>query len=185
MLKMNISILVSSFRYLANRSSKQVISLSIWIYQELSLINCTIQKRIQMIHKNDFEIVQSIIGLNINQDLDLLFYLIKLEQTAEIYELIKLLVKSGIDNYIVLLFVIRKNNIKIVKLLIQTGIDIQLDNNLALSIACWCGHAEIVELLVKSGAIIDERALENARWSQHWNIVELLHKLNSASVNLL
>jgi ankyrin repeat protein len=79
-------------------------------------------------------------------------------------------VKNGINKqdtggYTCLMYASRHNQLEIVKFLIKSGANVNINNKLytALSIAAYKGHNDIVEELLKGHVIIDDS--DGIRWS--------------------
>jgi ankyrin repeat protein len=74
------------------------------------------------------------------------------------YELIKVLIEYGanvnIDNGLPLKHMSWDGNIEIVDLLLKAGADVHVDNDIPLRNAFSCGHVKVVELLLNFGANI-------------------------------
>lgn len=85
----------------------------------------------------------------------------------------------------VLLYAVRNNNVRIVKLLLKYGADATTNDNIALSYAVRNNNAEIVELLLEAGADAtadDNMALLNIVYENDIRIKKLLLDMLEAGI---
>lgn len=157
---MNTFMLVNSFRYVCNNFDL-LVSISPWIYQELSIINYDDDKLYSSL-KNDFEVAESIIHLNEDKNVldSLLFYTyswrIIFDSEVDTYRRLKLLLEAGADvhtaNDETLVGACEFGNIQEVTLLLEYGADVYEQNNRPLRSAVETGCIEVVRLLLETGA---------------------------------
>lgn len=142
-MSLNLSILVSSLKYL--KFFKLAVSLSSWIYQELCLVKYTDDKLVRTFELDDLVVIESIISLNQNKDLltDLL------KDLGHLYVLNKprRLVKDS--------EVCPK-----VKLLLEAGADVHVDNEYPIYTASSYKCTETIKVMLQFGANVNTRKYE-------------------------
>jgi ankyrin repeat protein len=158
----NISIVHSSLKYL--KTFNLVIKLSRWIYEELIKINYNDLKLEKILEKRDLELIKEsgcgledkvlIIHLNVDKNI-LNEHLIKYYDN---YELIKLLLENGanvhVNNDNSLIYASNYGYVRIVKLLLEYGANVHVYNDCPLRLASRFGYDKVVKLLLEYGADI-------------------------------
>lgn len=138
---MNTSILVSSFKYLYK--FELVVSLSIWVNDELYTVKCTYNKLSTLLRSGGLEAARPIIRHC--KDKSILNKL--LSSCLCSFDYVKLLVESGADNYSsVLIAASLYGYIQVVEYIIDFSIS-EEDIIIALSCASDQGYLDIVKTL--------------------------------------
>lgn len=116
--------------------------------------------------EGNFEKVKELLTDGISTDIDVRDGYTVLDIALRRYhrfDIVKILLDSGLDinyhncNYFPLRFASSHGDLEVVKYLINNGIDIHVDNDIALWDAAKNGHLEVVKLLVENGADIHAR----------------------------
>lgn len=147
---MNISILVSSLKYL-DTSFNLVTSLASWFNTELIQIKYTDDKLITSFSRNDLDVAETIIKCN--------------EDKAVLNKI--LILQNDSDN-----------SISRLKLLIEHGADVHINSDILLRYACLHNQIDVVKLLLRYNINITVcdyiSSLYNAYISRSYDIVGLL-----------
>jgi ankyrin repeat protein len=161
---MNTYIIHSSLKYI-KRSYEVITKLANWIHEELVLAQYSDCKLLLSLDYKDFEIIK---------------YLIKYIKDP-----------SNFDNYIIeycpwrfINFETRKElkkieELEILKLMIQNGANIHINDDYLLMSSCYCGNYLFVKFLIDFGVDItirDNQALINSIKSGNLELVKLLIK---------
>jgi ankyrin repeat protein len=133
-----------------------IVKLSKWINEELIKINYSDLKLEKALEKKDLELIKEIIYLNVDKNI-LNKYLIKYKYYKN-YELVKLLLENGADVHVEndcsLRWASCCGHDKVVKILLENGADVHADDDKALRLASYYGHDKVIKLLLENGADI-------------------------------
>lgn len=183
---MNVSILVSGFKYLNffNLTS----SLAIWIYHELLLIKYTDIKLVNTFTKKDFEAAESIIYLCQNEKLLIKLFLNSVDDYKSFdkhsdkdsaYQRINLILKyhkiNAKNRRKVLDNASYRGYIETVQLLLAN--DLHIDKSSSLCVAAENGNLEIVKLLLDAGTDVhshQDYSIILSACNDHIEVVKLL-----------
>jgi uncharacterized protein YaaW (UPF0174 family) len=147
----NTSIVHSSLKYI-NNNFELIVKLSNWIYNELRNINCNQLKLNNLLDKSKIEQVELLIKTNDVKDL-LNNYILTTSSKIK-YEVVELLIKYNVNIHIeeekLLFIACRFGDCDIVTTLINNGADIETYGQLAMLEAWLHGHKLVVCLINQS-----------------------------------